>query len=247
MPDLRVNEQMSTANRSSRLAGALAALALIACLAAAHATTAAADPPMYLYNLAHTGFENRERAINASTVGTLAPAWIARASETVSGETIAANGLLYWGSWDGLEHATNPATGVDVWTANLGEETKADCTPPHLGVASSATVVNVKIGGKYVEVLYVGGGDGSYYALNANTGQTIWSRNFGSPAAGYFMWSSPSFFKKSLYVGVASIGDCPLIPGQIVKLNAESGAIEAQFNTTPPGCLLYTSPSPRDS
>jgi polyvinyl alcohol dehydrogenase (cytochrome) len=96
--------------------------------------------------------------------------------------------------------------------------------------------VKLRVAGRPLQVLYVGGGDGSYYALNATTGDVIWSRSFGSPADGYFMWSSPSFYRKSLYVGVSSIGDCPLVPGQIVKLNAESGAVEAQFDTTPAGC-----------
>jgi outer membrane protein assembly factor BamB len=228
---------ISTGSRRARLAGALAALTFaIGAVAIARPTTAAGEPPMYLYNLAHTGFEGKEKTINAGSVGTLAPAWIARATETVSGETIAANGLVYWGSWDGLEHATDPATGTDVWTTYLGQETKEDCTPPHLGVASTATVVPVKIAGRLTQVLYVGGGDGSYHALNASTGEIIWSKSFGSPADGYFMWSSPSFYKKSVYVGVSSIGDCPLVAGQIVKLNAASGALEAQFETTPPGC-----------
>jgi outer membrane protein assembly factor BamB len=228
---------MPLLDRRSRLRAILATLALATALAAVEpAAGAASTPAMYLYNLAHTGYERKEKAINPGNVATLAPKWIAQANETISSEAIAANGLVYWGSWDGLEHATNPETGVDVWTANLGEETKEDCTPPHLGVASSAAVTTLKVGHATARVLYVGGGDGSYYALNADTGEVIWSHFFGSPADGYFMWSSPSFYKGSVFVGVASIGDCPLIPGEIVKLNAITGAVEAKFDTTPPGC-----------
>jgi polyvinyl alcohol dehydrogenase (cytochrome) len=228
---------MHKPNRRSRLTTLLAALALVGAMAAVEPAGAGASGlTMYLNNLAHTGFEVHEKTINAGNVGTLAPKWIAQANETISSEAIAARGLIYWGSWDGLEHATSPETGVDVWTANLGEETKENCSPPHLGVASSAAVTTVRIEHKEVGVLYVGGGDGRYYALNADTGQVIWSRLFGSPAEGYFMWSSPSFYKGSIYVGVSSIGDCPLIPGEIVKLNAVTGAQEAKFATTPPGC-----------
>ena len=228
---------MRLLDRRIRLSALLTMLAL-ACGAAAvePAAGVASAPSMYLYNLAHTGYERKERAINAGNVATLAPAWIAQANETISDEAIAANGLIYWGSWDGLEHATNPETGVDVWTAELGEETKEDCTPPHLGVASSAALTSLKIGHATARVLYVGGGDGRYYALNADTGDVIWSHFFGSPADGYFMWSSPSFYKGSIFVGVASIGDCPLIPGEILKLNAITGAVEAKFDTTPPEC-----------
>jgi len=228
---------MRNPDRRSRLLALLATLALAGGLVAVEpAAGVASTPAMYLYHLSHTGFENREKTINASNVATLAPKWIVQANETISSQAVAANGLIYWGSWDGLEHATNPETGVDVWTANLGEETKENCSPPHLGVASSATITSVRIEHKEVKVLYVGGGDGRYYALNANTGQVIWSRFFGSPAEGYFMWSSPSFYKGSVFIGVASIGDCPLIPGEIVKLNAVTGVVEAKFDTTPPGC-----------
>jgi outer membrane protein assembly factor BamB len=228
---------MYALDRRSRLSALLATLALAAGLAAvAPPAAVASSPAMYLYNLAHTGYERKERAINADNVGTLAPEWIAQANETISSEAIAANGLIYWGSWDGLEHATDPETGVDVWTADLGEETKEDCSPPHLGVASSAAVVTLKVGHAKARLLYVGGGDGRYYALNADTGQVIWSQYFGSPEDGYFMWSSPSFYKGSIYVGVSSIGDCPLVPGEIVKLNSVTGAIEAKFDTTPPEC-----------
>ncbi len=229
---------MHETNRRNLLAAIAAALTLASGLVAlAPAASSAAGPPMYLYNLAHTGFEGKEKTINAATVGKLAPEWVRQAEGSVSSEPILANGLLYWGSWDGLEHATNPATGEDVWTTYLGQETKEGCSPEHIGVASSATVTTIRIGRHKTEVLLVGGGEGSYYALNANTGEIIWSTFFGSPSEGYFMWSSPSFYKGGVYIGVASIGDCPLIPGETDKLNPATGAIEAKFNTTTPGCI----------
>jgi polyvinyl alcohol dehydrogenase (cytochrome) len=50
------------------------------------------------------------------------------------------------------------------------------------------------------------------------------------------MWSSPTLFNGSLYMGIASVGDCPLVPGELVKLNATNGQQQAAFATTPPGC-----------
>src|SRR5262249_5735184 len=135
---------------------------------------------------------------------------------------------------------------IDAWSTYLGDETKTDCSPPHLGVASTATVATVKINHTSKPVLFVGGGNGSYYALNANTGKVIWSRFFGSPQQGYFMWSSPALYNGSIYIGISSIGDCPLVPGEIVKLNAANGAQQATFATTPPGCPgagIWTSPT----
>ena len=102
----------------------------------AHSPASARHPPRqrhpatYLYKLGHTGYEPQRKGDQPRQRRLLAPKWIAQANETISDEAIAANGLIYWGSWDGLEHATDPETGVDVWTANLGEETKEDCNPP---------------------------------------------------------------------------------------------------------------------
>src|ERR1700730_5724953 len=100
---------MLRSDRRSRMAAAFVALALATGVAGAEqAAGAISTPGMYLYHLSHTGFEAREKTINASNVSTLAPKWIVQANETISSQAIAADGLIYWGSWDGLEHATNP-------------------------------------------------------------------------------------------------------------------------------------------
>src|SRR4029077_1007930 len=40
----------------------------------------------------------------------------------------------------------------------------------------------------------------------------------------------------SVYVGVASYGDCPLVQGQVVQLDAASGNIQNIFDVVPSGC-----------
>ena len=100
--------------------------------------------------------------------------------------------------------------------------------------------------GKPVSVLFVGGGDGSLYALEADSGSAPWSRNFGSPKTGVFIWSSPAVYGGSVYIGVGSVGDCPLVAGKLVKLNTRTGATEATFSTVPHGCIgatIWTSPA----
>jgi polyvinyl alcohol dehydrogenase (cytochrome) len=219
---------------------------VVAAALVSYPATADADWSTYQHDNARSGFQPSDAAITPSSAASLAPNWIFRANDSISSQAIAANGLIYWGSWDGLQHATNPSTGADVWSTYLGDETKADCSPPHLGVASTATVASMKISGRTISVLFVGGGDGSYYALDAKTGKVIWSRFFGSPQQGYFSWSSPALYKGSIYIGISSIGDCPLVPGQLVKLNAANGAQQAVFSTTPPGCPgggIWSSPT----
>jgi polyvinyl alcohol dehydrogenase (cytochrome) len=85
-------------------------------------------------------------------------------------------------------------------------------------------------------VVFVGGGNAHFYALNAATGAVIWKRALGSSPS-YFIWSSPAVYNGSVYIGSASFGDCPLTPGQLVQMNAATGAVQHTFTTVPPHCL----------
>jgi hypothetical protein len=44
-------------------------------------------------------------------------------------------------------------------------------------------------------------------------------------------------YKGSIYIGVSTFGDCgPNMPGELVQLNALTGAIQNIFHVVPPGC-----------
>lgn len=190
--------------------------------------------PAYLNTQARTGFNWAETSINPSTAASLKVLWSARAGGSVSAEPVAGNGNLYWGSWDGYEHATSTA-GAPLWQTYLGQTTDANCNPPTAGVASTATIATVTVGGVATPVDFVGGGDGYFYALNAATGAVIWKTLLGSPPS-HFLWSSPLLYNGSIYEGVSSFGDCPLVRGELVKMSASTGAIQGTINTVPGGC-----------
>src|SRR5579859_1748096 len=84
------------------------------------------DWTTYLYDLGHSGFNSAETTINPSSAGSLNLLWTVPEGSTISTQPVVANGLIYWGSWDGLEHATN-LDGTQAWTANLGT------APAHCG------------------------------------------------------------------------------------------------------------------
>jgi polyvinyl alcohol dehydrogenase (cytochrome) len=200
----------------------------------------------YMGGLARTGFAAQERSITPANVHSLKQRWLVPGTATISSQVTFTGGRLYWGSWDGYEHATDPITGEDVWHTFIGDETKKDCVPPHAGVTSTAAVGFVRLGERRARLLFVGGGDGSVYALLAATGKIVWSRNFGSPQQGWFIWSSPALYRGSVYVGIGSIGDCPLVPGAVVKLDAATGATQARFATVAKGCAgatVWSSPT----
>jgi polyvinyl alcohol dehydrogenase (cytochrome) len=82
----------------------------------------------------------------------------------------------------------------------------------------------------------IGGGHVYLYALNATTGAILWKTVIGSSPHD-FPWSSPVLYNGSIYYGISSFGDCPLVRGRVVQLSDTTGAIENTFYTTNSGCV----------
>jgi outer membrane protein assembly factor BamB len=112
--------------------------------------------------------------------GDPAIAWRLTTGKEVDASPVIADGIVYVASNDGLLHAVEASTGVERWTAQVGDE---------LGLASSAAIVN--------GIVYVGG-DG-VFALNAETGHEIW--NFGTADS---VWASPLVTDGVVYGGDTS-------------------------------------------
>ena len=195
-----------------------------------------AEWPGYLQNGNHTSFNGAETYITSASAPSLAQRWSFATSAPISAEPIQANGLVYTGSWDGNERALT-RQGQLVWSTFLGQTTDNLCNPTTVGVASTPTVSSVTPGTilSTRSTLYVGGGDGQIYALDARTGAILWHTRLG-PSPSTFIWSSPTLYGGSVYIGVASYGDCPLVQGQLVRLDAATGAVQSTFNVVPTGC-----------
>ncbi|HLJ35415.1 MAG TPA: hypothetical protein VKU38_17305, partial [Ktedonobacteraceae bacterium] len=110
---------------------------------------------------ARTDYNGSESVINRKTAPNLKLLWSVKAGGSVSSQVVEANGLIYWGSGNGLEHATNPSTGSDTWATNLGQ-TSGKCVQ-NQGVTSSSTVANVNVNGQMTPVVFVGGGNVQLY------------------------------------------------------------------------------------
>ena len=202
------------------------------------ASASGSETATYLYNNGHDSFDASEATITPATASSLAPQWtISRYWST--NQPIVAGGEVYWSDWNGILHATNTLRHDDDWTANLGTTTSA-CGGV-TGPDSSATVATV--GG--VSTVFIGGGTAQVEAFNASTGQVIWNTQLSTdPAA--MIWSSPTLFDGSIFIGLASAGSCPNIRGALFKLNATNGAIEATFYSVPQGCIgggIWSSPT----
>ena len=118
---------------------------------------AAGDWPMYLADTGRSGYNSTETAINPTTASNLKLHWQYRSGGNISTQPVVVNGMIYWGSWDGYEHATN-LKGIQVWKTNLGiNSVPSGCHPPEAGVASIAADDSVSINGIMTTVvLWVG-------------------------------------------------------------------------------------------
>ena len=193
--------------------------------------TAAGDWPTYGYDNARDSFNVAETIITPATAPQLKQKWAHAGANGISDQLATVGNTVYWGSWDGYVHATTISTNARLWSTFIGQTTASTCNPPRVGVASSPTVVSVN---GQLEVL-VGGGNASFYALNASTGSILWHTSLGSPPS-TFLWDSPAVFNGSVYIATSSFGDCPLVQAKFYQLNAATGAIQHTFSIVPAGC-----------
>lgn len=229
--------------RTARLFAAMAGIVVVlagAPLSGARAQTSGAaqtsgDWPTYLNNGARSGYNSAETVVTPATAPHLTRLWADTAGGAVSAEPIQVNGVVYYGSWDGNERAVNAANGSHRWSAFLGQTTHTSCNPPTVGVASTATIGTITVNGTAVKVVFVAGGDGNFYALNASSGAVIWKTPLDTKLHG-FLWSSPLLYRGSIYEGIASCGDSRA-RGGIARLNATTGAVQRTLYTAPSGCL----------
>lgn len=201
---------------------------------------ATSDWSTYMYGVGRSGYNQAETIINRTSASKLKVHRTLPSGGKVFSQPIVANGMVYWGSFDGYEHAAT-LNGVQVWQKYIGANTTACVTYNPLGVVSSAAVVTVPINGTNTSVVFVGGGDDHLYALDALTGTIYWSTPIGNPSINTFIWDSPLVINNNVYIGSATTGEgadisCKVIPGQLFELSASTGVIVTTYNTVPPGC-----------
>jgi outer membrane protein assembly factor BamB len=230
------------------LLGRTAALLAFLVAAAAWSAHASARPisddwPTSLHDTMRTG-ASRDTHISPANAARLQLLWRFSTGGPVATTPTIAGGIAYFGSWDGYEYAVNAATGRLVWKDYLGVLiADPTCIPPRVGPSSPGTVLD--------GTLYVGGADGYWYALDARTGALewrVWTNGSGLPGVydGHFNWAGPLIIGSYAYVGVASLGDCPLVQGQLLKISLVTHLIVATLNLVPSGEVgggIWTSPA----
>ncbi|HEY2014383.1 MAG TPA: PQQ-binding-like beta-propeller repeat protein [Bryobacteraceae bacterium] len=178
----------------------------------------AADWPMYLANLSHTSFTPNEIQINSGSLSQLRQMWKINVGATIASGVTASNGMLFFGAWDGRFYAVNSTTGATLWSQFLGvspDPADPSCGPGH-GVSAQPVVSG--------DTVYAAGGDSAVYALNRNTGDILWRTQLADPQAGGYLWASMTLSNNALYVGIASLTDCPLVRGGLARIALDNPA-----------------------
>ena len=212
-------------------------------------TYQAGPPPVtmvatYRGDLGRSGNYPSQTGVTAANVATLTTHWTDGNGNAVGSyaQPIVANNLIYWGDWNGVEHATD-FTGKDVWTVTTAQNIDKNCSPPVAGISGTATMAT--IGSTSVD--YFPGGDDYMYAVNALTGAILWKTQLGNGgAAGDYLWGSPVLYNGDIYQPVASFGDCPLVNGRLVQMDATTGAILHTTYMEQSGCTgggIWSSPA----
>jgi outer membrane protein assembly factor BamB len=172
----------------------------------------AADWPMYLYNPAHSSFTVAETQIGPANVASLQPAWSYQAAPLGGAPTVV-GGVIYIGDWSGDFHAIRESDGSLIWKQYAGFAAPPSdplCDPP-IGVTGQAVVQNGTV--------YVPGGDSAVYAFDQNSGAQLARVQLADSAVGSYLWSSLTLVNNSLYLGIASLEDCPLVRGALVRID----------------------------
>jgi outer membrane protein assembly factor BamB len=210
---------------------------------------ASGDWSMFQGDNARSGYNGLENTITAATASNLHLQWVHKSGGNIVTQPIVVGGQVFWGSWDGNEYASD-LNGNVLWSAPVGGQTLDCANPPIYGASSTATVNTITYNGNPTLAVFVEGRDpnlnaSAFYALDAATGATLWETPLSSSTAS-FSWGSPAFYNGSIYIGIASVDDCPLVRGALLQLDATTGAIQNAFYTVPDGCIgasIWSSPT----
>jgi outer membrane protein assembly factor BamB len=202
-------------------------------------SASAQDWPTFLHDASRTS-ASTEPILTTANVPYLQPQWSYATGGIVAASPAVVGGVVYVGSWDGNQYALDAQTGALIWSTPLGITNAPICVPPTLGITSSPTVVN--------GVVYVGGGDSYWYALDASTGAVLWRvfTGLNTQAGAHYNWSSPLIVGNFAYIGIASICDAPLVQGQVLKVDLTTHAVVGTASLVPDGQVgggVWTTPA----
>ena len=162
---------------------------------------------------------SRLSAITPANVHQLTLAWAFQTNQTqqIKGTPIVVNGTMYVTTPDNV-------WAVDVRTARqLWRYTYPTNDGFHIGHRGVAV---------YKDLVYLTTPDAHLVALDARNGKVKWNVVIADAKRGYWSTNAPLVIRNHLIVGVA--GDFDNLPGLLKSFDADTGALQWTFYSTPP-------------
>ena len=142
-------------------------------------------------------------------------------ASVATGLPTVAGGRLFVGSQDGTVYSLDAASGCVVWAFKAKARVR------------SGVVIAARTGAPGQYSAYFGDGRSNVYALDAATGEQLWTRSVDDHRAANIT-GTPAFYQGRLYVPVASIEEaqganpayeCCTFRGSLVALDAATGSL----------------------
>src|ERR1700726_3338654 len=173
-------------------------------------------------NYAQTRF-HPARQIGRDNVKNLRVAWIFQTDVKESLETspIVIDGVMYVTTSFSHVYALDAKTGAEIWhyKHKMGPVTVYCCGPNNRGVQVLGDMV------------YLGTLDAKLVALNAKTGDVVWTTDIADPELGYSETMAPTVIKDKVLIGTN--GGEYGIRGFVKAYDAKDGKLIWTFNTVP--------------
>lgn len=151
------------------------------------------DWPSYGRDLRNTRWNDAEQTIGRDNVATLAEKWTFAASSVTSTPAIA-DGVVYFGAWNGTLYAVDAATGMQAWATPLQSM---------VGIAKSQMLS----GSPFVTdtQVFIGGDGAQVFGVERATGAKQWMAVAdNSDSDSERIWSSPTVIDDLLIIGNGS-------------------------------------------
>ncbi len=163
-------------------------------------------------------------AIDQDTVGSLGLAWYMDLEPaTTNGQPLAVDGVLYFATGLSIVHAVDARTGKELWR--------------HDPQAAEKAGINLRFGWGVRGIawwdgkIYTGTQDGRLIAIDAKTGEQVWSVQTFPPENASYISGAPRVFDGKVIIGFG--GTTGASRGYVTAYDAESGKQLWRFWTVP--------------
>jgi outer membrane protein assembly factor BamB len=192
------------------------------------------DWTSYLKGSVHNSYAPLQKAITSANAAKIVSRWHDFPTVAFEASPVVDDGVVFIGSTQGWFYELKATTGAVLHKTFLGSLPKKTCAAK--GVVATATVASSPT--THQATVYIAAPDGYLYALQASNLAVEWKSAIAIPStkvSNYFDWSSPTIANGTIYVGVSSNCDNPMVRGGVISYDQANGKKLAEFYAVPKG------------